>query len=89
MKFKFHETFTVDFVVEAETYEKAHAMYSKMFDKNIQLGYANWKDIKEQNITSGKFYVWYREDTEPPELLKKQFFGEEEWHLKKLESYSS
>ena len=32
MKFKFHETFTVDFVVEAETYEKAHAMYSKMFD---------------------------------------------------------
>ena len=48
----FHETFTVDFVVEAETYEKAHSMYSKMFDKNIQLGYANWKDIQEQNITS-------------------------------------
>ena len=23
MKFKFHETFTVDFVVEAETYEKS------------------------------------------------------------------
>tara|TARA_Y100000004_G_scaffold12260_1_gene13210 strand:- start:64 stop:312 length:249 start_codon:yes stop_codon:yes gene_type:complete len=78
MKFKFHETFTVDFVVEAETYEKAHAMYSKMFDKNIQLGYANWKDIKEQNITSGKFYVWYREDTETPELVKEEFFGEEE-----------
>ena len=53
-------------------------MYSKMFDKNIQLGYANWKDIKEQNITSGKFYVWYREDTETPELIKEQFFGEGE-----------
>jgi hypothetical protein len=71
MKFKFHETFTVDFVVEAETYEKAHSMYSKMFDKNIQLGYANWKDIQEQNITSGKFYVWYREDTGLQSLSKK------------------
>ena len=78
MKFKFHETFTVDFVVEAETYEKAHSMYSKMFDKNIQLGYANWKDIQEQNITSGRFYVWYREDTETPELVKEEFFGEQE-----------
>jgi hypothetical protein len=46
--------------------------------RNIQLGYANWKDIKEQNITSGKFYVWYREDTETPELMKEQFFGEGE-----------
>ena len=52
-------------------------MYSKMFDKNIQLGYANWKDIKEQNITSGKFYVWYREDTETPELIKEQFLEKE------------
>ena len=34
MKFKFHETFTVDFVVEAETYEKAHAKTTVPFAKS-------------------------------------------------------
>ena len=77
MKFKFHETFTVDFVVEAESYEKALQLYGRMFDKNIQLGYANWKDIQEQKIKSGKFYVWSKEDTDTPELIKQEFFGGE------------
>ena len=41
-RFRFTESFSVEFFVEAENYQKAYSVYSKMFDKNIQLG-----DIKE------------------------------------------
>lgn len=78
MKYLFHETFTVDFTIEADSYEKAYSLYSKLFDKNINLGYSDWKGIEDKDIPNGKFYVWFREDTETPELIKNSFFGNEE-----------
>ena len=32
-RFRFSESFTVEFFVEAEDYKKAYSIYSKMFDK--------------------------------------------------------
>ena len=34
-RFRFSELFQVEFYVEAEDYQKAKAIYDKMFDKNI------------------------------------------------------
>ncbi len=78
MKYYFHETFTVDFTVEADSEEKANRLYSKLFDRNINLGYSDWKGIEDKDFPNGKFYVWSREDTETPKLIKESFFGNEE-----------
>lgn len=55
-RFRFSELFQVEFYVEAEDYQKAKAIYDKMFDKNIQLGYDTWK-VADKNIAGGKFHV--------------------------------
>jgi hypothetical protein len=53
-------------------------LYSKLFDRNINLGYSDWKGIEDKDFPNGKFYVWSREDTETPKLIKESFFGNEE-----------
>jgi hypothetical protein len=55
-KYKFSESFQVDFEVEADTEAKAYQMYSNLFDKNIKLGYDKWKDVKKK-ILVGQFEV--------------------------------
>ena len=47
-RFRFTESFSVEFFVEAENYQKAYSVYSKMFDKNIQLGYDTWKSCRQE-----------------------------------------
>jgi len=56
-RFKFTETFNVEFYIEAINYQKAKQVYDKMFDKNIQLGYDTWKNVADKNINGGKFHV--------------------------------
>ena len=56
-RFKFTETFDVEFYIEATDYQKAKQVYDKMFDKNIQLGYDTWKNVADKNIAGGKFHV--------------------------------
>jgi hypothetical protein len=55
-KYKFSESFQVDFEVEADTEAKAYQMYSNLFDKNIKLGFDKWKDV-EKKILVGQFEV--------------------------------
>jgi hypothetical protein len=81
-KYRFKETFQVEFVVEATTYEKAKDMYNKLFDKNIQLGYDTWKDragrtIEDKNFIGGKFYVSVK-GQETDTTLVEEIWGEEE-----------
>jgi|6_EtaG_2_1085325.scaffolds.fasta_scaffold95289_3 hypothetical protein len=83
MKYLFHETFTIDFTIEADSYQKAYALYMKLGDKNIKLGYSDWKGVEHiefdpENQPKSKYYVWSREDTETPKLIRAQFFGNEE-----------
>lgn len=81
-KYRFKETFQVEFVVEAATYEKAKDMYSKLFDKNIQLGYDTWKDragrtIEDKNFIGGKFHVSTKGQESDITLIE-EIWGEEE-----------
>jgi len=79
-RFRFFESFTVEFYVEAENYQKANVIYGKMFDKNIQLGYDNWKKIDEKNMLSGKFHVKTFDKGEEATLIEELWgdVGEEE-----------
>ena len=56
-RYTFKENFTVEFTIEAESYDKAYKAYSQMFDKNIQLGYDKWRDVENKNILVGQFEV--------------------------------
>jgi hypothetical protein len=81
-KYKFEETFQVEFVVEATTYEKAKDIYSKLFDKNIQLGYDTWKDrtgrtIEDKSFIGGKFHVSVKGQESDTTLIE-EIWGEEE-----------
>ena len=51
-----------------------------MFDKNIQLGYDNWKKIDEKNMLSGKFHVKTFDKGEEATLIEELWgdVGEEE-----------
>tara|TARA_B000000565_G_scaffold242726_1_gene208498 strand:+ start:171 stop:434 length:264 start_codon:yes stop_codon:yes gene_type:complete len=78
-RFRFSELFSVEFYVEAEDYQKAKAMYDKMFDKNIQLGYDTWK-VADKNIAGGKFHVKTYDKGEEATLIDSLWgdMGEEE-----------
>lgn len=81
-KYKFKETFQVEFVVEATTYEKAKDIYNKLFDKNIQLGYDTWKDrtgktIEDKSFIGGKFHVSVKGQESDTTLIE-EIWGEEE-----------
>lgn len=52
--YEFTETFKVTFKIKTDNKAKAEKAYSKLFDKNIQLGYDKWKDT-ELNIKVGNF----------------------------------
>ena len=54
-RYTFKENFTVEFTIEAESYDKAYKAYSKMFDKNIELGYDKWREVENKNILVGQF----------------------------------
>lgn len=79
-RFRFTESFTVEFFVEAENYQKAKDMYGKMFDKNIQLGYDTWKNVADKNIAGGKFHVRTIDKGEEATLVEELWgdIGEEE-----------
>ena len=79
-RFRFTESFKVEFFVEAENYQKAKDMYGKMFDKNIQLGYDTWKNVVDKNIAGGKFHVKTMENGEEATLVEELWgdIGEEE-----------
>jgi len=79
-RFKFSESFSVEFYVEAENYQKAYSVYSKMFDKNIQLGYDTWKNLADKNIVGGKFHVKTYDNGEEATLIEELWgdIGEEE-----------
>tara|TARA_R100000231_G_C5186010_1_gene122732 strand:- start:160 stop:444 length:285 start_codon:yes stop_codon:yes gene_type:complete len=79
-KFRFSESFTVEFFVEAEDYQKAYSVYSKMFDKNIQLGYDTWKNLADKNIVGGKFHVKTMDKGEEATFIEELWgdIGEEE-----------
>lgn len=79
-RFKFTETFDVEFYIEAINYQKAKQVYDKMFDKNIQLGYDTWK-IEDKNIAGGKFHVRTYNRGEEATLIEElwgDYKGEEE-----------
>ncbi len=78
-RFRFSELFSVEFYVEAEDYQKAKAIYDKMFDKNIQLGYDTWK-VADKNIAGGKFHVKTYDKGEEATLIDSLWgdMGEEE-----------
>lgn len=78
-RFRFSELFSVEFYVEAEDYQKAKAIYDKMFDKNIQLGYDTWK-VADKNIAGGKFHVKTYDKGEEATLIEELWgdIGEEE-----------
>jgi|TARA_R100000008_G_scaffold37899_1_gene21590 hypothetical protein len=63
MKYKFEETFKVEFEIESESEAKARRSYSELFDKNIQLGFDKWKDT-ELKILVGKFNLQVIEEEE-------------------------
>ena len=67
-RYTFKENFTVEFTIEADSYDKAYKAYSQMFDKNIQLGYDKWRDVENKNILVGQF-----------EVKTESIHGEEEW----------
>ena len=71
-KYKFTETFSVEFVVEASDYTKAKRVYDKMFDKNIQLGYDTWK-VADKDIQGGKFHVSNIESGEEATLINEMW----------------
>ena len=79
-RFRFTESFSVEFYVEAENYQKAKSMYDKMFDKNIQLGYDTWKNLADKDITGGKFHVKTYDNGEEATLIEELWgdMGEEE-----------
>ena len=79
-RFRFTESFSVEFYVEAENYQKAYSVYSKMFDKNIQLGYDTWKNLADKNIVGGKFHVKTYDNGEETTLIEELWgdIGEEE-----------
>jgi hypothetical protein len=79
-RFKFTETFNVEFYIEAINYQKAKQVYDKMFDKNIQLGYDAWKNIADKNINGGKFHVKTYDNGEESTLIDEMWgdMGEEE-----------
>jgi hypothetical protein len=78
-KYKFTETFSVEFLIEATDYTKAKRVYDKMFDKNIQLGYDTWK-VADKNINGGKFHVKTYDNGEESTLIDEMWgdIGEEE-----------
>ena len=79
-RFKFTETFNVEFYIEAINYQKAKQVYDKMFDKNIQLGYDTWKNVADKNINGGKFNVKTYDNGEEATLIDEMWgsMGEEE-----------
>ena len=77
-RFRFTESFTVEFYVEAENYQKAKDMYGKMFDKNIQLGYDTWKNVSDKDITGGKFHVRTKNNGEESILIEELWGDMEE-----------
>ncbi len=79
-RFRFTESFSVEFYVEAEDYQKAYSVYSKMFDKDIQLGYDTWKNLADKNIVGGKFHVKTYDNGEEATLIAElcRDIGEEE-----------
>jgi hypothetical protein len=78
-KYKFTETFSVEFFIEATDYTKAKRVYDKMFDKNIQLGYDTWK-VADKNINGGKFHVKTYDNGKESTLIDEMWgdIGEEE-----------
>ena len=76
-KFKFSETFVVDFTVKAKDYKKAKSIYDKMFDKNISLGYDTWKELETKEIKGGKFHVQTKEQDIETTVIN-EIWGEEE-----------
>tara|TARA_R100000231_G_scaffold57845_2_gene47808 strand:+ start:41 stop:304 length:264 start_codon:yes stop_codon:yes gene_type:complete len=54
--FKFEEQFTVSFFIGTTDYNKAKKIYDQMFDRNIKLGYDNWK-VEDIDMVGGKFLV--------------------------------
>lgn len=79
-KYKFTETFSVEFLIEATDYTKAKRVYDKMFDKNIQLGYDTWKNVVDKNINGGKFHVKTYDNGQETTLIDEMWgdMGEEE-----------
>ena len=78
-RFKFTETFNVEFYIEAINYQKAKQVYDKMFDKNIQLGYDTWK-VADKDINGGKFHVKTYDNGQEATLIDEMWgsMGEEE-----------
>lgn len=78
-RFKFTETFNVEFYIEAINYQKAKQVYDKMFDKNIQLGYDTWK-VADKDIAGGKFHVETYDNGQEATLIDEMWgsMGEEE-----------
>ena len=54
--FKFEEEFKVSFFIGTTDYNKAKKIYDQMFDRNIKLGYDNWK-VEDIEMVGGKFLV--------------------------------
>lgn len=54
--FKFEEEFKVSFFIGTTDYNKAKKIYDQMFDRNIKLGYDNWK-VEDIDMVGGKFLV--------------------------------
>ena len=54
--FKFEEEFKVSFFIGTTDYNKAKKIYDQMFDRNIKLGYDNWK-VEDIEMVCGKFLV--------------------------------
>ena len=54
--FKFEEEFKVSFFIGTTDYKKAKKIYDQMFDRNIKLGYDNWK-VEDIEMVGGKFLV--------------------------------
>jgi len=82
-KFRFKETFTVEFVIEAASYQKAKRAYDKLFDKNITLGYDTWKDKSGNKVDAfdykgGKFHVSIKNQDGNEIGVIEEIWGEEE-----------
>ena len=54
--FKLEEEFKVSFFIGTTDYNKAKKIYDQMFDRNIKLGYDNWK-VEDIEMVGGKFLV--------------------------------
>ena len=50
------EEFKVLFFIGTTDYNKAKKIYDQMFDRNIKLGYDNWK-VEDIEMVGGKFLV--------------------------------